>query len=56
MIHLIRGRLDGNAGALSLSVHQAVDWVEADATSQLAWAGRDGEMLDFIGQVIKSTS
>ena len=29
---------------------------EADATSQLAWAGADGEMLDFIGQVIKSTS
>ena len=56
VIHLIRARLDANAGAPSLSVHQAVDWVEADATSQLAWAGRDDEMLDFIGQIIKSTS
>lgn len=56
VIHLIHAPLVGVPPAMSMSVHQAMRWVNPNTSPKLAWAGRDGEMLSYLQTVFTPTS
>ena len=56
VIHLIHSSAGDDTSDVSLNVHQATQWLNPSMPPKLEWAGRDGEMLAFLGDVFKPTS
>lgn len=56
VIHLIHSSVNHVPSDLALHVHQAVRWLSPNNVPELDWAGRDGEMMAFLGEVFKPTS
>ncbi|MEC8631947.1 MAG: NUDIX domain-containing protein [Candidatus Thermoplasmatota archaeon] len=56
VIHLIHTTSGDGPSDLDLRVHQAVRWLSPNNVPELDWAGRDGEMMAFLGEVFKPTS
>ena len=55
VIHLVHAPVSVRP-SISMSVHQAVRWVNPSALSALSWAGRDGEMMAYLRTALKPTS
>ena len=56
VIHLIHSTVSDGPSDMDLRVHHAVRWLNPNRDPQLDWAGRDGEMFDFLGEVFKPMS
>ncbi|MDP6200362.1 MAG: NUDIX domain-containing protein, partial [Candidatus Poseidonia sp.] len=56
VIHLIHSTSNDVPPDMDLRVHQAVRWLSPNKVPGLDWAGRDGEMFTFLGEVFKPTS
>ena len=56
LIHLVSTQLVGDLADLRLSVHQATQWISKLNATPLGWAGRDGEMADFLLEAFKPMS
>lgn len=56
VIHLIHSTVSAVPSTMELDVHQAVRWLYPNSDPELDWAGRDGEMFEFLGEVFKPTS
>jgi len=56
VIHLIHSTSGDVPSDMDLRVHQDVRWLNPNEIIELDWAGRDGEMVAFLGEVFKPTS
>lgn len=56
LIHLVSTQSVGDLTDLRLSVHQAAQWISKFNSTTLGWAGRDGEMADFLLEAFKPMS
>ena len=56
VIHLIHASMGPVPSNMDLSVHEVVRWLNPNKVPELNWAGRDGEMAAFLGEVFKPTS
>ena len=55
-VHLIGTQPMEAVGEMRLVDHQAVRWLTLKTNPSLNWAGRDGEMFSFLGEVLKPKS
>ena len=55
-VHLIGAQPTEAVGEMRLVDHQAVRWLTLKNNPSLNWAGRDGEMFSFLGEVLKPKS
>lgn len=55
-IHLILAAGSTDEFTPMLSVHQAASWDDAMSPSARSWAGRDGEMFEFLSEALRPMS
>lgn len=55
-IHLVLAAGSTDVFAPMLSVHQAASWDDAMSPSARSWAGRDGEMFEFLSEALRPMS
>ena len=55
-VHFIGAQPMEAVGEMRLVDHQAVRWLAITTNPSLNWAGRDGEMFSFLGEVFKPKS